>query len=82
MLAREAIGAVLRDQRNESVMTLRTLARRSGVSMGYISEVERGIKEISSEMLEDLCICLDITMPELFMTVSGVMQDEGSTSAA
>ena len=66
MLAREAIGAVLRDQRVESSMTMRALARRSGVSLGYISEIERGIKEPSSEMLEDLCDSLDMSVGELF----------------
>lgn len=71
MLARVAVGRVLRDHRLESSMTLRELSKKSGASLGYISEVERGIKDPSSEMLEDLCDALDITVAELLVGAVG-----------
>lgn len=66
-LLRESLGSVLRDHRRESSVTLRELSARSGVSLGYISEVERGIKDPSSEMLEDLCNGLGLTVEDLLV---------------
>lgn len=70
---REALGAVIRDQRVESSRTLRELSRLSGVSISHISDIERGIKDPSSEMVEDLCDSLDISLQELLASAASLV---------
>lgn len=65
MILREVYGQILRDYRHEHGLTMRQLARKTGVSLGYISEIERGKKEASSEMLEDICGGLGLTVLDL-----------------
>ena len=62
---REAIGGSLRRARTVRRRTLREVSRRARVSLGYLSEVERGRKEASSELLASICEALDIELPEL-----------------
>jgi transcriptional regulator with XRE-family HTH domain len=64
-LLREAIGAGLRRARTARRRTLRDVSRRARVSLGYLSEVERGRKEPSSELLAAICEALDVTLPDL-----------------
>jgi transcriptional regulator with XRE-family HTH domain len=64
-LLRNLIGGVLRARRTDQGRTLDDVAARSGISAQYISEVERGRKEASSEVLAALCVTLDLTLPEL-----------------
>ena len=61
-LLREVIGDVLRGARMEQGRTLREVSDAARVSLGYLSEVERGRKEASSELLSAICDALDITM--------------------
>ncbi|WP_431219895.1 helix-turn-helix domain-containing protein [Leifsonia xyli] len=61
MLLRHAIGSVLRRIRTERGTTLRELSERSRVSVPYLSEIERGRKEASSEILAALCRVLDLS---------------------
>jgi transcriptional regulator with XRE-family HTH domain len=65
VLMREAIGASLRRVRTARRRTLREVSRRARVSLGYLSEVERGRKEASSELLASICEALDVALPEL-----------------
>ena len=62
---REAIGSSLRRVRTARRRTLRDVSRRARVSLGYLSEVERGRKEASSELLAAICEALDVALPEL-----------------
>lgn len=62
---REAIGGSLRRARTARRRTLREVSRRARVSLGYLSEVERGRKEASSELLASICEALDIALAEL-----------------
>jgi transcriptional regulator with XRE-family HTH domain len=70
MLLRHAIGHVLRRLRLEQGKTLRQLAQASRVSLPYLSEIERGRKEASSEILATVCRMLDISLGELLDDVS------------
>lgn len=54
MLYREALGEILREERLGQGMTLRMVAEQSTLALGYLSEIERGQKEISSDLLESL----------------------------
>ena len=59
VLVRQEIGDVLRDFRMQKAMTLRQVASRASVALGYLSEVERGQKEASSEILASVADALD-----------------------
>jgi len=65
VLMREAIGGALRRARTARRRTLREVSRRARVSLGYLSEVERGRKEPSSELLAAICEALDVALPDL-----------------
>ncbi|MGH3565316.1 MAG: helix-turn-helix domain-containing protein [Pseudonocardia sp.] len=65
VLLREAIGSSLRRARTARRRTLREVSRRARVSLGYLSEVERGRKEPSSELLAAICEALDVALPDL-----------------
>jgi transcriptional regulator with XRE-family HTH domain len=62
---REAIGQALRRVRTEQRRTLRDVAGSAGISVQYLSEVERGRKEASSEILEAVCGALSIRLVDL-----------------
>ena len=70
MLLRHAIGFVLRRLRLERGKTLRELAEEARISLPYLSEIERGRKEASSEILGVLCRVLDITEGQLLTEVA------------
>lgn len=70
MLLRHAIGSVLRRIRTERGATLRQLSESSRVSVPYLSEIERGRKEASSEILAALCRVLGMTEGELLTRVA------------
>jgi XRE family transcriptional regulator, stress-response regulator len=69
-LLREVIGNVLRGVRTSQGRTLREVSDSARVSLGYLSEVERGRKEASSELLTAICGALDVPL-------SGVLIDAG-----
>src|SRR4030095_12801681 len=67
---REAVGEALRRRRQAQGRTLREVAAAAGVSLTYLSEVERGRKEASSEVLEAVCAALRLGLAELFFEVA------------
>lgn len=73
VLLREAIGDRLRHTRTTQHRTLREVSRSARVSLGYLSEVERGRKEASSELLAAICEALDLPMADLLHTVASDM---------
>jgi transcriptional regulator with XRE-family HTH domain len=64
-LWREALGARLREARREQGATLARIAARAGVSPQYLSEMERGVKEPSSEMIAAVAGALGTSLPDL-----------------
>ena len=70
ILMRQAIGEELRRRRNEQGRTLRDVSRDAQVSLGYLSELERGQKEASSELLAAVCNALDTPLSSLLAGVS------------
>lgn len=62
---REVIGDVLRDERHAQGRTLADVAERAAVSLPYLSEVERGRKDASSEVLGAICAALELPLPTL-----------------
>ena len=73
VLLREAIGGSLRRARTARRRTLRDVSRRARVSLGYLSEVERGRKEPSSELLAAICEALDVALPDLLTEAAQTM---------
>ena len=71
-LLREAVGQALREARTSQERTLRDVARQARVSLGYLSEVERGQKEASSELLNSICESLGLSLASL---MTGVAQE-------
>ncbi len=69
-LWREAAGRALREVRHGSGRTLADVAGQAGVSTQYLSEVERGAKEPSSEVLGAVCRALDLRLLDLTVRVS------------
>ncbi|CAJ1500029.1 transcriptional regulator ClgR [[Mycobacterium] kokjensenii] len=61
-LLRESVGEVLRQARTTQGRTLREVSDSARVSLGYLSEVERGRKEASSELLNAICAALQIPL--------------------
>ncbi len=70
LLFRASLGDVLRAERMHQGMTLRELSSSARVSLGYISEIERGQKEASSELLSALCEALDVPLSGVLREVS------------
>ncbi|WP_443083936.1 helix-turn-helix domain-containing protein [Verrucosispora sp. WMMA2121] len=68
-LLRRVIGAVLRRERQHQGRTLREVAQAAGVSVPYLSEVERGRKEASSEVLAAICRALGLHLSDLLEEV-------------
>ncbi|GAA0584537.1 helix-turn-helix transcriptional regulator [Paractinoplanes ferrugineus] len=68
-LLRTLVGEVLRRHRQEQRRTLAEVARQANVSVQYLSEVERGRKEPSSEILAAVCDSLRIELPDLLAEV-------------
>jgi len=66
-LVREVIGDVLRRVRTSQGRTLREVSDSARVSLGYLSEVERGRKEPSSELLNAICDALEVPLSEVLM---------------
>jgi DNA-binding Xre family transcriptional regulator len=62
---RDVIGDVLRDERQQQERTLADVANESAVSLPYLSEVERGEKEVSSDLLRAICDALELQLVEV-----------------
>ncbi|MDQ6641081.1 MAG: helix-turn-helix transcriptional regulator [Actinomycetota bacterium] len=73
---------MLRAERMRQQMTLRQLSGEARVSLGYISEIERGHKEASSELLAALCDALDLRLSQVLREVSDSVAVEEQRLAA
>jgi transcriptional regulator with XRE-family HTH domain len=70
VLFRRLLGDVLRRHRQMQERTLRDVAAAARVSLGYLSEVERGRKEASSELLAAVCAALGLSLADVLREVS------------
>ena len=81
ILLRRELGDVLREQRQSQGRTLREVSAAAAVSLGYLSEVERGEKEASSELLASICGALNLPLSEMLSTVSERVAETEALSA-
>lgn len=70
VLLRKVIGDVLRARRLSQHRTLREVSTAANVSLGYLSEIERGHKEASSELLGAICDALGVGLSDVLADVS------------
>ena len=73
ILLRRLLGDVLRQRRQGQGRTLREVSADARVSLGYLSEVERGQKEASSELLAAICTALEAPLSDVLREVSDSM---------
>lgn len=66
---RESLGGAIRDRRKSLGFTLSNVSERTGVSLGYLSQIELGKNSASIETLYRICLALGIKMSELFTSV-------------
>jgi transcriptional regulator with XRE-family HTH domain len=78
---RRLLGEVLRSQRMRQGRTLRQVSADARVSLGYISEIERGHKEASSELLASICAALDVPLSAILSEVSDAVALEEAALA-
>lgn len=82
VLLRRELGDVLREHRRAQGRTLRDVSARAAVSLGYLSEIERGEKEASSELLASICGALGVPLSRVLASVSHrAAQTEALTAA-
>jgi transcriptional regulator with XRE-family HTH domain len=81
ILLRREVGDVLRDYRQAQGRTLREVSVSAAVSLGYLSEVERGEKEASSELLASICAALHLPMSTMLSNVSDRVAESEAVSA-
>ncbi|HET7406207.1 MAG TPA: helix-turn-helix transcriptional regulator [Mycobacteriales bacterium] len=73
VLLRSLLGDVLRRHRQQQARTLREVSAEARISMGYLSEVERGVKEASSELLAAICDALEVPLADVLREVGDEM---------
>jgi XRE family transcriptional regulator, stress-response regulator len=62
---RDVLGDVLRDERQRQERTLADVAREAAISLPYLSEVERGVKEVSSDLLDAIGTALELPLVDI-----------------
>ena len=70
VVLRSLLGDALRETRLQQHRTLREVSSAARVSLGYLSEVERGQKEASSELLASICRALGVRLSDVLREVS------------
>jgi transcriptional regulator with XRE-family HTH domain len=81
ILVRRLLGDVLRHERLRQGRTLRDVSASAQVSLGYISEIERGQKEASSECLAAICQALEVPLSVILADVSDeIAREEAGAS--
>lgn len=73
MRMRTALGDVIREIRTEQGRTLRDVSTRVPMALGYLSEIERGQKDVSSEILENIAVALRVPTYHLIIEAGYLM---------
>src|SRR4051812_1016006 len=74
-----SLGEYIREQRESTQVSLRQLAKTAGVSNPYLSQIERGVKKPSAEILAQIAKGLRISAETLYVQ-AGILEDRGTTS--
>lgn len=76
------LGAFIRDQRKTAQLSLRNLAKQAGVSNPYLSQIERGLRKPSAEILQALASALRISAETLYIKAGILEERDGDLAAA
>jgi transcriptional regulator with XRE-family HTH domain len=68
------LGEYIREQRTKAKVSLRQLARQAGVSNPYLSQIERGLRKPSAEVLQQIATALRISTPVMYLR-AGLLED-------
>ncbi len=74
------IGGYIREQRESSKLSLRRLAQESGISNPYLSQIERGLRKPSAEILQQIAKALRISAEQLYVQ-AGLLEDRDTSLA-
>jgi transcriptional regulator with XRE-family HTH domain len=72
----EDIGTFIRDLRQTAKISLRQLADKTGVSNPYLSQIERGLRKPSAEVLQQIASALRVSTPAMYLR-AGLLDGEG-----
>jgi len=72
-----AIGEFIREQREQAQVSLRQLARLAGVSNPYLSQIERGLRKPSAEVLQQIAAALRVSTPMMYLRAGLLDGKEG-----
>ncbi|MGH8897149.1 MAG: helix-turn-helix domain-containing protein [Egibacteraceae bacterium] len=75
------LGAFIREQRKHAQLSLRNLAAQAGVSNPYLSQIERGLRKPSAEILQAIARALQISAETLYVK-AGILEDRGDDLSA
>ena len=75
----ETLGEYLHDQRRQAQLSLRQLAEQAGVSNPYLSQIERGVRKPSAEVLQQIAKALQISAESLYVR-AGILDADASGS--
>lgn len=67
------VGAFIRDQRRQAQLSLRKLAERANISNPYLSQIERGLKRPSAEILQQIARALELSAETLYVR-AGILE--------
>ncbi len=73
----ESLGDYLREQRTQARLSLRQLAEQAGVSNPYLSQIERGLRKPSAEVLQQIAKALRISAEQLYVRAGIIDPDDG-----
>lgn len=73
----ESLGDYLREQRLQSKLSLRQLAEQAGVSNPYLSQIERGLRKPSAEVLQQIAKALRISAEQLYIRAGILSPEDG-----
>lgn len=76
----ESLGDYLRDQRVQAELSLRQLAEQAGVSNPYLSQIERGLRKPSADVLQQIAKALRISAEQLYVRAGLLSPDHGTSS--
>lgn len=75
------LGAFIREQRKHAQLSLRNLAAQAGVSNPYLSQIERGLRKPSAEILQAIARALRISAETLYVK-AGILEERGDDLSA
>ena len=77
----ESLGEYLKEQRLASKLSLRQLSEQAGVSNPYLSQIERGLRKPSADVLQQIAKALRISAEQLYIRAGILDPDEAGTSS-